>query len=369
MSRPRPWFTLLVSLSAVAWPVLRAGTPPAPADDGAYQFLSAADPRFRYDGRIDFTDPTAPVIIWQGTRISLDFAGDTLALCFGDATGQNFFDVRVDGAAAVMAVPAGAGGLLQYPGALAPGRHHLELFKRSEAAAGHVRFRGIEIARGAEVWASAPPQYRLAMEFIGDSITVGACNEDGPEDQWADRRTHDNARSYAALAADALSADYRNLAVSGMGIAAGWVTVKAGQIWDRLYPEAGAARADLRAWTPDVVLINLGENDDSYTRAHNLPFPAGYTAGYVALVEAVRRAYPRAEIVLLRGGMYGGARSVPLREAWEAAVRQLEAADPAVHHFVFTHWTKNHPRVADDRAMANELVGWLRAQPFIQRRF
>jgi hypothetical protein len=47
-------------------------------------------------------------------------------------------------------------------------------------------------------------------------------------------------------------------------------------------------------------------------------------------------------------------------------VTQLEAADPAISHFVFAHWTRSHPRVADDRAMADELIAWLKQQPFMQ---
>mgnify|MGYP000408550297 CR=1 FL=1 len=33
-----------------------------------------------------------------------------------------------------------------------------------------------------------------------------------------------------------------------------------------------------------------------------------------------------------------------------------EAGDAKVHHFVFQHWTETHPRVVDDRAMADELI-------------
>ena len=64
--------------------------------------------------------------------------------------------------------------------------------------------------------------------------------------------------------------------------------------------------------------------------------------------------------------MFGGAKSEPLRLAWESAVTQLESADPAISHFIFTHWTQNHPRVADDRAMADELIAWLKQQSFMQ---
>ncbi len=329
------------------------------------KFLPASDNCFRYEGRIDFSDPAGPVVVWQGSRISLDFEGAQLALRFAGATGQNFFNAGVDGINVVVAVPAGTAQRIALPPA-GPGRHRLVLFKRSEAAAGQVRFAGVELSAGALAWAPAATDYRLRMEFLGDSIMAGACNEDGAADQWDDRRTHNNALSYTALTSDAFHADYRCTAVSGMGVAAGWTEVKAGQVWDRLYPRADAPRADLRAWQPDVLCINLGENDDSFTRKHGQPFPAGYTAGYVTLVKAIRQAYPRAQIVLLRGGMFGGAQSEPLREAWAAVVKELEAADPHVSHFVFTHWSTNHPRVADDRALADELVTWLKAQPFMR---
>ena len=153
-----------------------------------------------------------------------------------------------------------------------------------------------------------------------------------------------------------------------MGVAIGWVPATTGQVWDRVYPDPKSPRADLSLWTPDVVFVNLGENDDSFTRAHKMPFPAGYSDGYVALVQAIRAAHPAASIVLLRGGMFGGSQSEPLRLAWTAAVSRLEAADPRISHFVFRHWTSLHPRVADHRAMADELSVLLAAQPALHGR-
>jgi len=328
--------------------------------------IPAADARFHYDGRINFSDTNAPVIIWQASRIGIDFEGSAVCLLFGDAKGQNYFNAWVDGSNTVVEANEGSQVNPATLSGYGPGRHHLMLFKRSEANTGTVRFHGIEIAPRAKAWASAPPHCKLAMEFIGDSITVGACNEDGATDQWENRRTHNCAFSYAALTAEAFDADYRNIAVSGMGIATGWVPMKAGEIWNRLYPDTNSPLADLRAWIPNVVFVNLGENDDSYPRAHGQPFPAGFADGYVALVHAIRAAYPDARIVLLRGGMFGGARSEPLRTAWESAVTRLEAADKGVSHFIFQHWTSTHPRVADDRVMADELIGWLNQQEFMQ---
>jgi lysophospholipase L1-like esterase len=337
-----------------------------PAKAPRWQLIPAANAHFRYEGQIDFSNQLAPVIIWQATRIRIDFEGPALALLFDDTKGQCFFNASVDDSNTVVELREGSPARRVAITGLGDGRHRLELFKRSEANAGKTRFRGIEIAANTRTWAPGPPDYKLRMEFIGDSITVGACNEDGSADQWEDRRTHNGALSYATLTADAFSADCRNISVSGMGVATGWVPVKAGEIWDRLYPDPAAARADLAAWTPGVVLINLGENDDSYPRAHGQSFPTNYADNYVALVQSIRRAWPAAQIVLLRGGMYGGARSESLRTAWEAAVAGLEAKDPHISDFVFTHWTSTHPRVADDRAMADELIAWLKQQAFMR---
>jgi len=335
----------------------------------APEIIAASDARFRYAGRCDFAAPSAPAIVWAGTRIALEFEGGQLALRFRGATGQNFFDATIDGSTRLVTVPAGAAlHRIELPVSSAPGRHRLELFKRSEAAAGEARFAGVELAPGAKAWAPPTPDYAQKMEFIGDSITVGACNEDGDADQWENRATHNHAHSYSTLTAVALRADYRCEAVSGMGIVTGWVDVKAGQIWDRLHPRSDSPRADLHAWQPDIAFVNLGENDGSFTSAHGQPFPsAAFTTGCVALARAIRAAYPRAHLVLLRGGMSNGAQNTELRRAWEAAVTQLESADAQIHHFVFSHWARLHPRVSDDRALAGELIAWLRTQPFVAR--
>jgi lysophospholipase L1-like esterase len=346
--------------------VPQKSTSPAPQTSRRTLRIPASDACFRYEGRIDFSDTNAPVIIWQASRISIDFEGNAIQLLLDRAKGQNFFNAQVDGSNTIIAANEGMPANSATLSGLGPGRHHLALFKRSEAATGTVRFRGIEIAPPAKVWAPPPPRYKLAMEFIGDSITVGACNEDGATDQWDDRRTHNCALSYATLTAEAFDADYHNIAVSGMGIATGWVSVKAGEIWDRLYPDTNSPPANLRVWVPNVVFVNFGENDASYPRAHGQSFPTNYTAGYVALIHAIRAAHPDAHIVLLRGGMFNGAQSEPLRKAWESAVTQLEATDKGVSHFIIGHWKPTHPRVADDRAMAGELIAWLKQQDFMQ---
>ena len=332
---------------------------------GAPVTIAAGDPRFLYEGRIDFADPAAPVLIWQATRVSLDIEGGPATLLFGKTEGQVFFDATVDGKSARIKAEAGPGSRVT----LAPlpaGRHTLTLFKRSEASAGNTVFLGVELPAGSRAWKPGTPPYKLSMLFFGDSITAGACNEDGAADQWDDRSTHNSAKSYAALTAAAFGADHRNIAISGMGIEEGYVAIKAGQAWDRLYPKADSPRADL-SWTPDIVFVNYGENDASFTGGQKRPFPPGFAAGYAALVRSIRSAWPKARIVLLRGGMAGGAQNEALRTAWTAAADELQAGDPRVSRYVFTHSAENHPRVSDDEAMAAELSSWLRARDYLPR--
>lgn len=330
--------------------------------------IPASHTEIRYEGRFDAHDTDAVGVIWQASRIALAFEGDSIELLFSGAKGQSFFDATLDGQTHLVEVRENQPPKNVRFEKLSPGPHTLVLFKRSEADAGHVRFLGVKLPDGGKLLAASVPKYPLRFQFFGDSITVGACNEDGEADQWEDRRTHNAAKSYAAFTAAAFDADHRNISVSGMGISAGWVPKRTDEIWDRLYPEIGSPRADLTGWSPDVIFLNYGENDDSFTRAKELPFPADFTERYVQLVRDIRQAYPSAQIVLLRGGMTGGARSERLRSPWERAVAQLESEDPHVAHFVFQHWSRTHPRVADDRAMADELIAWLRTQPFIVRK-
>lgn len=339
----------------------------ARAAEGLTARVAPPDGRFLYEGRIDTRDPGGPVLIWEGSRVSIDFDGQVLELEFDRAQGQNFFDVHVDDQVWVAAVPEGGPARVGCPLALTPGRHHLSLQKRQEASAGTVQFRGIGIAGDAHAWKPAAPSYPLAMEFYGDSITAGACDEDGASDQWEDHRTHNALESYCELTAGAFGAQSRNISISGIGIVTGWIDPVAGQTWDRLYPRADSPAADLTLWTPDVVCVNLGDNDADFPKAHGKSFPEGFTGKYCDLIHAIRKGYPKAQIVLLLGGMFSGSQSAPLNEAWSQAIVQLESGDSRIHHFEFRHWSMNHPRVADHRALADELITWLRRQEFMRQ--
>lgn len=330
------------------------------AESTETQWLKADAKNFHYTGRIDFSQPGEAGLIWQASKVSTQFTGDYLALGFDDLQGQVYFDLHIDGSVQLLEA---RNGWTEIP--LQSGKHQLALFKRSEANAGQVRFLGIRLAPGAK--AKKPKiKSRPKLIFYGDSITVGANNEDGEMDQWETRRTHNSALSYAALTAESLGADHQNISVSGMGIITGFEPHPAPAIWHRMAYHPDATPAPLKEWSADMVFVNFGENDAAFTQRNGQPFPSGFVEAYVNMVRAMRRAYPKAVIVLLRGGMSGGAKNEPLRLAWETVVATLESEDKKIGHFVFQHWTPHHPRVSDHRLMAQELVTWVQTEKLLR---
>src|SRR5688572_3880080 len=135
-------------------------TPPIPT---ASQLPTSA-PSFLYEGRFDTSDPAGPVVIWQGSRISFDFEGNSLELQFADVSGQNFFDAAIDGRRSLVELRENHAAKGTSFTGLGSGRHRLVLFKRSEAAAGTVRFRGATLSNGAHAFAPERSRDKLRVQ-------------------------------------------------------------------------------------------------------------------------------------------------------------------------------------------------------------
>lgn len=363
MNATIPACILLGTMLAVALPVAARETSdgaksisfePVPIPPETANLIPADNPAIRYEGRVDQTKPAAPRINWQATRVVVDFEGPELTVLLELATSKAVADIIVDGIPQRVELTRGKRAW-RLEGALDDGWHQLVIFKRSEASAGAMRFRGIVLKDGATVRESAY-KYQSRMIFFGDSITAGACNEDGATDQWDSVLTHNSAKSYGVLFAKAVNADVQNIAISGMGMVTGWNnTIYAPQVWNRYAPVARGSLADLESWIPDVVFTNFGENDASYTQANGNPFPAEYVDTYIDYIKTLRKTWPKAAIVILRGGMHHGKNDPNLADAVDR-VREAFKDDTLVYSYNFVRWTGTHPRVADHQAMADELV-------------
>jgi lysophospholipase L1-like esterase len=200
------------------------------------------------------------------------------------------------------------------------------------------------------------------MVFYGDSITAGACNGDKGEDQYADMSTHDGSRAYGALVARRLNADYIGIAVSGTGVTRSWNEILLPEVAGLVAPQVNAPAINAADRTPDLVLINLGQNDFGYPQSQNEPFPSDFTARYVAFVQQLRVRYPNARIICLMGGMTGWRNSPDLSRGFKSAVQQLQQTDRQLWSYTFVADTDSHPRIDTHERMATELVKFLRQE-------
>lgn len=294
---------------------------------------------------------------WPGSELRAQFLGDSLTLQLR-TRGEVHFDVFIDETRVRLSPRHDAMARYRLPG-LAGGPHRLRLQKRTEAAAGVVDVLALEFPPGGGLL-PAPERPARRLEFIGDSMTVGACVLDDGREEWTARDTHCHRLSYAARVASELGAQHQSIAVSGLGISRSQVPLRAEEIFDRREPARDSPEQPVGSDKPAAVVILLGHNDVLSADRAGQPFPPQFAADYVRLVRAVRRRYPDCLIVCLTGGMYGSRASRPLRRAFAAAVQELQATDPRVVGHQLAAWSFLHPRAHTQAAMAREVVSVLR---------
>lgn len=156
------------------------------------------------------------------------------------------------------------------------------------------------------------------IEFIGDSITCGYGVDDEVAEHHFSTTTEDVTRAYAYRTAEKLNADYSMASISGYGIISGFTAtgeakIEAQQLpkfYEKLgfsyntYRQRSAADVswDFSAYVPELIVINLGTNDDSYTLDHP-ERQEEYRAAYVEFLKVVRRNTPGAKLLCTLGVM------------------------------------------------------------------
>lgn len=161
------------------------------------------------------------------------------------------------------------------------------------------------------------PDKNLLIEFIGDSITCGYGVDDPDKDHNFVTATEDVTKAYAYKTARALDADYSMVSFSGYGIISGYTaddTQMAAQTLPQFYTKLGYSCAQHGNFTPadiewdfgwrqpDLIVINLGTNDDSYTQDYT-DRQEEYQATYTEFIKTVRKNNPDAKILCTLGIM------------------------------------------------------------------
>ncbi|MFZ2987089.1 GDSL-type esterase/lipase family protein, partial [Ideonella sp.] len=190
-----------------------------------------------------------------------------------------------------------------------------------------------------------------------------ACNGDLGTDQYEDLSSHDGTRAYGAVVAERLGADYLGFAVSGIGITRTWDQLLMPQVWNRAAPRLDAPELPAEAPPPDVVVVNLGQNDHGFPASRGEPFAADFAERYLAFVRDLRRRYPQARLVLAIGGMPAWREQPALLPAIQAAAQRLRSeGDTRVWSFAFQAFAWAHPRIDVHQQMADELTAFLQKE-------
>lgn len=154
------------------------------------------------------------------------------------------------------------------------------------------------------------------IEFIGDSITCGYGIDDPNKAHHFSTKTEDVTKAFAYKTAQALGADYSMVSFSGYGIISGYSDGEkkvSEQALPQYYTKLGyswAANGSFKPsdveWDfsrqPDIIVINLGTNDDSYTK--NVEERQNeFRDAYTEFIKTVRSKNPNAKIVCAFGIM------------------------------------------------------------------
>jgi len=333
----------------------------------AQVIIKANDPHIHYMGRVAMQDGAA-VLSWSGNSAEINFTGSTVSYTLRDERGDDYFNIIVDGKiTSVLHLPAGQKTMYSVTG-LTAGPHNLELFKRTEWAMGKTWLYGFEIATGGKVLPS-PLTHKRKMEFFGNSISCGYAVEDLTGQDRGSAPYENGYISYAALTARHFNAEYTNTSKSGIGITVSWFPLIMPQMYDRLDATDSTSKWDFSKYTPDVVVINLFQNDSWIVKLPDNPqFKARFGTtpptdkfiinAYANFVKSVRSKYPKAHIICILGSMDATKAGAPWPGYIQKAVDGLN--DKNIYtHFIPYKGTPGHPNAAEQQAMANDLEGFI----------
>jgi lysophospholipase L1-like esterase len=326
------------------------------------------DANLQYTGRVDFSNPAAPVITWPNTAITGNFTGTSLSITLDDEKGRNYFNVFLDGDTSVPLIVEAAQGVKTYEVAsgLAPGEHSFLVTKRTEGEEGATVLRGFELADGGRMLPT-PPRPARRIEFFGDSITSGMGDEapmNGRDDVSRDKNSF---LSYAGLTARALDAELHQTSQSGIGVMISWFPFTMPDFYDQLSAVGdNDSKWDFKRWTPDVVVINLLQNDFWLIgRDHKLkpePDETQRIAAYEQFVRRIRALYPSAYIICALGSMEATRKGSAWPGYIDTAVAHMRAQGDQRVDTIFFPYTGygQHPRLKHQKANAERLTAFIR---------
>lgn len=197
----------------------------------------------------------------------------------------------------------------------------------------------------------------LKIEFVGDSITVGAGVFATPSKNPTIENS-DATKGYAYLTAEAFHADCSLVATEGICTKAKWVlNVNAYEMYTQKSSVTTAAY-EFPETQQDVVVVALGTNDSYYMGTNTGYSSDVFSADYRELLTLVRSKNPTAKIVCIYGMMGTHA---PVEAGIKNAIEALSDAD--IGYFGMpagTDGAGSHPSAENAVAQSAALTAYLK---------
>ncbi len=328
--------------------------------------ITSHDPHIRYTGRINMLDEAAE-LSWSASSAKINFYGTGVKATIKDERGDNYFNVIVDGKVISVLHPDSVQKEYILSSGLPAANHTLELFKRTEWAMGKTWLYHFTLEKGYAL--PATPIRKRKMEFFGNSITCGYADIDSTGKDRGTSPYENGYLSYATITAQHFNAEFNLTARSGIGILVSWAPLIMPEMYDRLDATDSESKWDFSKYTPDVVVINLFQNDAWITKLPtNDQFKArfGTTAptddqivkAYREFVKTIRGKYPKAQIICVLGNMDAVKDGAPWPGYVEKAVKELGDKNIFSHIFAYKN-TPGHPNIKEQQAMADELIAFI----------
>lgn len=323
-----------------------------------------------YMGRVEMVEHQYAGIFWPGTSVTLRFKGTEVKATFKNGDEPAYFYAIVDGddLNPVKIKPDPKVSTVTLAAGLKNAGHTVKLFKLSDNSS-YTQFYGFELADGSRVLA-APPLPKRKIEFYGDSITAGhgvdvlPGNPDSGSPEY-----FNNYLTYAARTARHFDAQYSCIAKSGIGLMVSWFPLIMPEMYDRTNPGDPDSRWDFSKYTPDVVVINLFQNDSWLMKMPEHPqfkarfgsAPPDETSIIQAcqnFVKSIRGKYPKASIICALGSMDATQAGSKWPGYVEQAVRGLNDSKIHTHFFRYKN-TPGHPNASEQKVMADDLIDFI----------
>lgn len=325
------------------------------------------DPNISYEGRILYRTDAAE-LSWPGTTATIQFDGTTVAAVLQDLDTANYYNVIIDNQLISKIHTEKEKKSYILASGLAEGKHQLQLFKRTEWDKGKTLFFGFKLPQGTKLLPPPAPKKRK-IEFYGNSITCGYAIEDNTgQDRWYGY-FQNNYLTYAAITARHFDAEYYCNSKSGIGIVVSWFPFIMPDIYDRTDPTDSTSKWNFSKYTPDIVVINLLQNDSWLVNMPNhemfkhyfgtkAPDEATIIAAYKMFVASIRGKYPNASIICALGSMDATREGSVWPGYIQKAVDQLNDRKIYTHFFPYKN-TGGHPNIAEQKVMADDLIGFI----------